>query len=126
MADGERNKQVVQGAYEGLASGDVKAFLGALHPDVEIHEPDSLPFGGTYRGTEEVLGFMGEAAKVVAPGQLEVEKVIAEDDHVVAVIRMGLQSGDEARITEHWHMRDGKAAEVHVFWFDTALATAGS
>ena len=126
MADAEQNKQVVKGAYEGLAGGDVKAFLGVLHPEIEIHEPDALPFGGTYRGTEEILGFMGKAAQVLAPGQLEVEHLVAEGDHVVAVIRLGLQSGGDARVTEHWLMRDGKAVEVRVFWFDPTVATASA
>lgn len=112
------NKEIVRRAYEGMASGDVKAFLGALDQEIEIVEPDCLPYGGVYRGTDEVLAFLQQAAAVVEPGRLAIEDLLAEGDRVVAVLRLGLRDGSEALVSEHWRLRDGKAVELRVFWFD--------
>src|SRR6266487_3805569 len=106
MADAATNKQIVKSAYEGMAAGDGKAFLGALHPEVELREPDCLPYGGTYRGLDEVVAFLRKAAAFVAPGRLEVEELVAEGDRVVALLRLGLRDGSEARVVEIWRLRD--------------------
>jgi hypothetical protein len=38
------------GALEAVKAGDVEAFLSILSPEVVLHEPDYLPYGGEYRG----------------------------------------------------------------------------
>ena len=124
MADADQNKQIVRGAYEGMAAGDAKAFLGVLDPAIELHEPPFLPYGGTHRGIEGVIGFFKQAAAVVAPGKLVVQDLVADGDTVVATLTLGLRNGGEAQITEIWTLRDGKAVELRVFWFDPAVAAA--
>jgi ketosteroid isomerase-like protein len=117
------NKQIVSDAYDALASGNVKGFLGVLAPDIEVREPDALPHGGTYRGMDELMGMFGKAGPLLDSGKLLVDSLTADEDRVIAVMRMPLRSGaGEALISEHWTMRDGKAARIDVFWFDTRIA----
>lgn len=114
----QANKQAVEAAYAAAASGDAAGFLGALAEDITVHEPPFLPFGGTHRGVEEVVAMMRAAAATVAPEELTVESLVAEDDLVSANLTIGLRNGREVLVNETWRMRDGKAAELRVFWFD--------
>ena len=124
MASAAENKETIRKAYEGMAGGDPKAFLGALDPEIEIHEPDPLPYGGSYKGQAEVIEFMKKAAGVMDVSRFEVEHLLAEDDRVVAVLKVGLHAGGEAHLSEHWLMRDGKAVELRVFCFDPTKVAA--
>jgi ketosteroid isomerase-like protein len=117
------NKQIVSDAYDALATGNVKGFLGVLAPDIEVREPDALPHGGTYRGMDELMGMFGKAGPLLDSSALVVESLTADEDRVIAVLRMPLRSGaGEALMCEHWRMLDGKATHLHVFWFDTRIA----
>ena len=124
MATAAENKQIVSDAYAALANGNPGGFLGVLAPDIEVREPDTLPHGGTYRGMDELIGMFRTAGALLDSGGTVVDSLTADDDRVVAVIRMPLRSGAaEALITEHWTLRDGKATHIHVFWFDTSIAS---
>jgi ketosteroid isomerase-like protein len=123
MASPAENKEIVKAAYEGMVSGNPKAFLDALDPEVTLIEPDPLPYGGTYRGHSEVIEFMKGAAPVVDGSKLQVDRLTADEDVVVALLRIGVHGGGELLLSEHWTMRDGKATELRVFCFDpTAVA----
>jgi ketosteroid isomerase-like protein len=117
------NKQIVSDAYTALASGDVKGFLGVLAPDIEVREPGPLPYGGTYHGIGELMGMFAKAGPILDSAKLAVESLTADEDRVIAVLRMPLRSGaGEALIAEHWRLENGKATHIHVFWFDTTIA----
>src|SRR5258708_698480 len=125
MADPSANKQIIKRAYEAMASGDVRGFLGVLDEQIEVREPSALPHGGTYRGLEELKGMLAKAAPVLDSSGLVIEELTADEDRVVAEIRVPLRSGSgDALISEHWRLRDGKAVALHVFWFDTGLVGA--
>jgi ketosteroid isomerase-like protein len=122
-----QNKQIVSDAYRALAAGDVKAFLAVLAADVEVREPEPLPYGGTYRGIGELMEMFAEAGALLDPGKLCVESLTADGDRVIAVLRAPLRGrAGEALIAEHWRLRDGRATHIHVFWFDTTLAGRGA
>ncbi len=124
MASPEENKEIVRSAYDGMSSGNPKAFLAALDPEIEIIEPDPLPYGGTYRGQGEVIEFMKSAGGVIDASRFDVETLTADEDRVIATLRVGLHSGGEAHLSEHWLMRDGKAVELRVFCFDPTKVAA--
>ncbi|MHB8693664.1 MAG: nuclear transport factor 2 family protein [Solirubrobacteraceae bacterium] len=43
---------VVRKLLEALETLDVESLRAVLHPDVEVTEPASLPYGGTYSGRD--------------------------------------------------------------------------
>jgi len=47
--------EVVRGIYRAFSHGDVPRVLGVLHPDVEWIPSPGHPFGGPFRGPEQVL-----------------------------------------------------------------------
>ena len=48
-------KDVVEKAYQVLATGDVPTFLGLLDDNVEWTEAAGFPYAGTYHGPQAIL-----------------------------------------------------------------------
>jgi len=116
------NKQIISDAYDAMASGDIKGFLGILAETIEVREPASLPYGGHYHGIGELMGMFAKAGPVLDSSRLVVDALTAEDDRVVALLRIPLRSGaGEAEISEHWRLQDGKAVKLDVYWHDTSI-----
>lgn len=126
MSSAGENKRIVQDAYEAIAKGDVRAFFAALDPQIEVHEPDPLPHGGVHKGFDELQAMFGKAMTVLAPGKLDVLELTADEDRVVALLRLGLKDGSDALVAEHWRLRDGKATELRVFWADPTVVRAAA
>ena len=123
-AAASENKRIIRDAYDAMAGGDVRGFLGVLDEQIEVREPDGLPHGGLYRGLGELKEMFVKAAPVLDVGGMVVDDLVAEEDRVVAVLRIPLRSGGgEALISEHWRLRDGKAVSLRVFWFDPSLVS---
>ena len=124
MADPITNKQIVNGAYEAMSSGNVRGFLDVLDERIEVREPDGLPHGGTYIGPDELKQMFGKAAPVLDVASLELHELTAEDDRVVALLHIPLRNGGgNALISEHWRLRGGKAIALQAFWFDAGVVT---
>jgi ketosteroid isomerase-like protein len=122
MSDSVANKKIVRRAYEAMAAGDVRGFIAALDERIEVHEPDGLPHGGSYVGLDDLKQMFGKAAPVLDVGKLELDELTAEEDRVVALLRIPIRKGGGiALISEHWRLRDGKAVELQAFWFDPTL-----
>lgn len=49
------NLDILRGAYEAFARGDVPTVLAVLAPDISWTEAEGFPYGGTYVGPEAVL-----------------------------------------------------------------------
>jgi uncharacterized protein len=110
------NVEIVKGAYEAFARGDVPAVLSILSDDVDWNEAENnAPFSpGRYRGPQEVLGSVFMRIPEVFDGfQVEVRRLVGCDDTVLAEVRYhatGKATGMEldAQVAHVWDMRDGK------------------
>jgi ketosteroid isomerase-like protein len=119
------NKRLVQSIYEAAARGDGATFFAALDPEVEVYEPECLPFGGVHRGFDDIQQMFGQVGSLLEPGRLDVVDLTAEDDRVVALVRVGLNNGSETLLSEHWRVQNDRIVEVRAFWVDpTALPVA--
>ncbi|HXG66380.1 MAG TPA: nuclear transport factor 2 family protein [Blastocatellia bacterium] len=49
------NVNVIRGAYNAFAKGDVPGVLGILSPNIAWTEAEGFPYGGTYNGPQAVL-----------------------------------------------------------------------
>ena len=63
----QENVETIRGLFRGVEERDLEAYLAVGHPEVVIREPDSLPYGGEYRGLD---GLRRHATAGCAPGQL--------------------------------------------------------
>lgn len=118
-----QHKDRVKTLLDGVAAGDIASFWEAMHPDVVLHEPPHLPYGGTYRGIEEFKRCFSPLVEVIDPGAIELVDLIVDGDIVVPLMKSKLvESGDDMYVMERWRLEDGKIREIRVFWFDTLPA----
>jgi ketosteroid isomerase-like protein len=120
------NLAIVKSIYEAMHRADGAAVLAHLAPDVAIHEAESLPYGGTYRGPEGFGQLVGRLLEVFEKTDLAVDRILDAGDHIVAELRGTMQvraTGERfpVRVAEIWRLCDGKVVELRPFYWDTAL-----
>ena len=115
----EQNKSIVVGALQSALNGDIDALLAVMHPEIRVHEPPYLPYGGVYEGTAGFLRLMGEATKYLDLAHAKLLAATADDMRTVLLMSVPLVGGGEpVHITEHWCLSHGLVTDVRVFWFD--------
>ena len=85
----EANVSTVKSFYQALTQADIPALVGMLDPEFQLERPQSLPYGGTYKGIEGGRQFF-EAASTVYDLQrtrFEPELFAADGDHVFVLVR---------------------------------------
>lgn len=117
------NLRAVQNIYDAFARGDAETAASFFSSNIVLHEPESLPYGGTYIGLEEIAGAVGEIAQRLDLSGLHVEKLIGDSETVVALVR-GTWRGDngrnvEVRLSEWFTFADGKVVELRAFYWDS-------
>ncbi len=118
------NVDVIEGAWEAFAKGNLEAAVAPAADDAEIRIPETLPFGGTYRGPDGFRDYVDQLLASFGDFKATPEKVLgADDDHVVVVARTSGRTRDgerfEGRSAWIYRLRDGRIVEVEAFT-DTA------
>jgi ketosteroid isomerase-like protein len=130
--DPELNRKVVSTMLEAVRDGDLESAMGVVmnsfDPDIVVHQAGSLPYGGVHAGREQVLRMFGAMRPYVDTHQLGIDRVLADGESVVALLRMRWVLPDGERcdmaISEWYRFAGGKVVEIKPFWFDTALLRA--
>jgi uncharacterized protein len=89
------------------------ALLAAFQPDIVWSDPDSLPFGGTYTGQEEVLAFFQKLPEYWRELQVTPDEFVDGGDTIVVLGHhhcVGAKGTFDGGFVHVWRMRDGKAA----------------
>lgn len=55
MSNSSSNLELIRGAYDAFARGDIPAVLGVMDENIVWHEAEGFPYGGTYHGPDAVL-----------------------------------------------------------------------
>ncbi|KAA0075890.1 hypothetical protein [Tardiphaga sp. P9-11] len=114
----ERARALVKTFYDGGARGEITGFAGSLSEDFELFVPPQLPWGGTF-DKQQYIDLLPRVAEALDFANMTYLSLTAEDEHVVALIEIGVQGTDTAIIiSEHWDVRDGKAVRLRVAYFD--------
>ena len=118
---------IVSLIYESFVSKDVARihalFDDHLADDVVLHEPESLPYGGTYSGLDALKAFVAGLASDESPvdaARLVVEDLVASGDRVVGYVSFPWQPAGAPepipmRALELFTFRAGRVAEMRVF-----------
>jgi len=106
------NKSILLQANEAIVAGDYEGFLSHCTDDIRWTTVGE----GTLEGKEAVRQWMGAYA---TPPQFKVDRLIAEDDTVVALGTI-MANGEDGEPTEFtysdvWRFRDRKMAELRAF-----------
>lgn len=111
------NEALIRSGYEAFARGDIDTVLGIFDEDICWHISGRSPISGDYRGHAEVVGFFSKLHELSGGTfGLDVHDVLANDDHVVALVADHAQRDGKSLNTQEahiWHVSDGKATE---FW----------
>ena len=82
------NVSVLRDAYGAFARQDIPGVMAAFDENIEWQAPDSLPFGGLYRGHDGVGGFFGQLPTYWQELSVEPEEFIDGGDTIVVVARV--------------------------------------
>ncbi len=123
----QENTQVIQNIYAAFGQGNVATILNALASDVEwIHTAaPGIPFGGTYRGTQQVGTFFQKLAESQDLLGFEPREFIAQGDAVAVFGSIKGRSKATGKSYEtdwvmNWHLQNGKVTKFHHI-FDSAI-----
>jgi len=115
---GEDNVAVVRTLADAYAKADIVAIDALLSDDVVFHVPGRHPLSGTYRGKQEVFGYLSRVASTSESddGGFDIHSIMGDDDHAVALVTGRIEHGGVrfVRPTVHvFHIANGKVTE---FW----------
>lgn len=125
----EANKKTVLEFFEAGNRGDMETCFGLIADDISWTNMGTTSLSGTYSGKAELM------EKLLGPlfGQLkqgihmEVVRLVAEGDHVVAQTNGSAETLDGRPYNNHYcwiiRLRDGQFAELTEF-LDTELVTS--
>jgi ketosteroid isomerase-like protein len=120
----QSNIDTVRQTYAALAEGNAAAAMANFHESMVLNEPESLPYGGTYKGLSEVGAAIGTISKYVDLAGLKVGRVLADDDSAVAYVTAAWRNSDgttrEIPMRECYQFSDSKIIEMDVFYWDVA------
>ncbi len=122
----QANKKIAQDFLAALLRGDREGMRPYLHPELEVLEPASLPYGGVWKGPEGIFAMSEKVFSVWKDCQVTVRDMLADGDKVVGLYEMrgvGRSSGIPftVHITEVMRVQDGRIREIEVFYFDTKM-----
>jgi uncharacterized protein len=116
--------ELVRSAYEAFGKGDIPT-VASLLADTEWHEAEGMPYGGTYKGADEIFAkVLGPIAQDVEGFQATPEEILpVADDRVISLGRYtgkGANGPVDVRYAHLWTVRDGKFTKFEQFT-DTKL-----
>jgi len=121
------NAAVVESIVAAMQAGDIEGILARFHPEIEIHEADSLPFGGVFRGH---AGFQDLLRRLLGPAELSIDTATIReaDDAVFILMDVSLTSRSTGRtlktqVLEMERFQDGLVRRIDVFYKDTQAVT---
>ena len=113
---------VVHKAYQDFAQENITAVFAVFDANIAWHVPGHSPLSADYSGHDQIGGFFRRTMELSGGSfSIDVHKVLAEDDLVVALVTVNAQrNGISASFPEvHvWRMKDGKVIEFREYQGD--------
>ena len=120
----QENVAVVRSAYDAFRRGNVQMIFHLLHAEIEIYQSEGVPWGGTYKGHQEIASFIEKLTETIE-SRVEPDQYIEDEaGHVVAVghtrgrVRATGREFDVPAV-HVWTIREGKAVKFEAY-IDTA------
>jgi uncharacterized protein len=113
----QSNVDTIRSAYEAFGRQDMESLFGAFAPDISWETPTSVPWGGTFKGHEELGGFFQGVGEALGELRVEPDLFIDGGDHVVV---QGRHRGTAPNGNAYdigwvmlWELQDGKVVSFH-------------
>ena len=119
----QSNVEAIQALYRAFLKRELMTILSLVDPGIEIHQSESVPWGGTYRGLAGLKEFFGKLLENV-DSKVDFTEWMEAGDSVVAIGRSRgtvIANGNtfDIAVVHVWHLRDGKAVMFEPY-IDTA------
>jgi uncharacterized protein len=109
-------KELVLGAYNAQARGDLDSYLGLLSDDFQLHIPGRSQIAGTYVGRNEIRRHFEEIAQLSGGSfSTSVHDVLGSDHHAVGLIEAEATGSDGAWSLPRvhvWHSQGGRLTRL--------------
>lgn len=116
--DSQTTKQVLERFHAAIMSWDTSELAAVVDENAELHQPPNLPYGGIYRGREQMMELWKNVILPMAePGTSFLDNMIFDGEYA-AVIAGGKMKGKDTLVCEDYHVRDGRIVRIRVFWHD--------
>ena len=118
-----QNLQSLMGFVESFLGGDPETALEFIHPDVVAYEPESLPYGGEYRGKDAFLELMNKIGKTVEV-EATLQGVHEAGDTILALYLANFTSratghSIQMPVAEVYGFTDGRISSANIFYKDS-------
>jgi ketosteroid isomerase-like protein len=109
----------VQSIYAAYTRRDFAAFFAVLDPDVEVRQTRQLPWGGEYRGHDQVRELFKKVAELTETQPVP-DEYFESGETVVVIGRLqgkARLTGKpiDLRIVHAWTLRDGRVVRYEPF-----------
>ena len=114
----------VQTLYADLAQGNLSKILSMLDPQATIHKPESLPYGGTYKGRDGFIALMTTVYNTWSDFQVIPQSIITSNGMVVvqgewiSTVK-GVEDTLNMPFVHLWKMNNDLVAQIWLYYFDT-------
>lgn len=126
----QENLETTRRLFKAVEDRDVAGVLAAYDPEIIIRDAESLPYGGTYHGSEGAKQHIERTAKVWNQLQPAAERkmdavYLDAEDYVTVLWRLrGLATSGrktlDLPVVSVYKLRGGKIVESQMFYSDTA------
>jgi ketosteroid isomerase-like protein len=113
-----QNVSLLRKVYEAFNTGDIATITAIFAEDLIWHWPGKGPLCGDHKGRDTVLGVFGKMAEMSPDFQAQVNDLLANDEHGVAITRsIGSQPGKNLNTmnVDIFRIKDGKIIELWSF-----------
>jgi hypothetical protein len=119
------NLELLARAFAGWGEGESANMRDVLHPECELVVPDSIPYGGSFRGAEQVIDwFTRELWRWFDEFSSTPEGFIDAGDQVVVPVHVKARARNGRTLDAHniwlYEFSDGRLIRGRVY-ADTAL-----
>jgi ketosteroid isomerase-like protein len=113
------NVELIESLWEAFGRGDLEKVAAGIADDGEIVFPESVPWGGSYRGPDGLRQVLGNMLSAFVEFKAKPEMILgADDEHVIVVVHAsGRGKGGrlDTRVVWLYRLRDGKVIRGEAF-----------
>lgn len=118
-------RAVVERFYELASTGQADAIAEILDPEVVNWEAGSLPYGGVYRGREQVVGLLHLLFDGIDLTTVNHIAILAEGHRAASFLEVPFAFGSPAApslmpVIETFVVHSGLITEIRPYYFDSA------
>jgi uncharacterized protein len=122
------NTAIGEGLIAAIQAKDLEGLLRLMHPQLEVFEPESLPYGGTWTGH---AGFATLLQKIMELADLSLDrwKIHEIDEGLIMEFELSFTSHKDGEVfrtsaVEIDRLEGGLVRQIDVFYKDVTATTA--